>query len=49
VPQWSTSFSRLAVAAVSSLRVAATILPARPPRRAASAIEPPIRPMPISA
>src|SRR5471032_2998500 len=49
VPQWSTSFSLLATAAVSGLRVAATILWARPRLRASSAIEPPIRPMPISA
>src|SRR5471030_2667945 len=49
VPQWSTSFSLLASAAVSGLRVAATILLARPRLRASSAIEPPIRPMPISA
>ena len=49
VPQWSTSFRRLAASAVSARRVAATMVLARPPRRAASAIEPPIRPMPISA
>src|SRR5476651_2497004 len=49
VPQWSASFSLLASAAVSALRVAATIDLASPRLRASSAIEPPIRPMPISA
>ena len=49
VPQWSASFSLLARAAVSALRVAATIDVASPRLRASSAIEPPISPMPISA